>query len=85
MIDREIFQYLGIHQTQKYIERVKSITKTKLNDKNVIKLINVFVRSLLNFSFGITNLTNIDIILVNKQDSYLSVPDFIIRRLLLKE
>jgi hypothetical protein len=42
---------------KEYLNRTKSILKTKLNEKNMIKAINTYVTPALTFSFGIVKWT----------------------------
>jgi hypothetical protein len=66
MNEDDIYRYMGhmqskqishTHMKQKtgkeYLNRTKSILKTKLNGKNMIKAINAYMTPVLNFSFGI--------------------------------
>jgi hypothetical protein len=66
MNEDDIYKYLGHMQTkqmkhtqmkqklgEEYLNRTKSILKTKLNGKNTMKAINTYATPVLTFSFGI--------------------------------
>ena len=46
---------------EEYLNRTKSILKTKLNGKNIIKAINAYTTPVLTFSFGIVKWTPTDL------------------------
>jgi len=46
---------------EEYLNRTKSILKTKLNEKNTIKAINTYATAVLTFSFGIVKWTPTDL------------------------
>ena len=66
MNEDDVYRYLGHMQAkqikhtrmkqklgEEYLNRIKSILKTKLNGKNTTKAINMYATPVLNFSFGI--------------------------------
>jgi hypothetical protein len=74
MKDEDIYKYLGHMQTQQikhaqmkqqlgdeYLQCTKSILKTKLNWKNMIKAISTYTIPVLTFSFGIVKWTPTDL------------------------
>jgi hypothetical protein len=74
MTEGDIYRYLGHMQTKQikhaqmkqqlgdeYLQRTKSILKTKLNGKNTIKTINTYAIPVLTFSFGIVKWTPTDL------------------------
>jgi len=46
---------------EEYLNRTKSILKTKLNGKNTIKAINTYATAVLTYSFGIVKWTPTDL------------------------
>ena len=46
---------------EEYLNRTKSMLKTKLNEKNMIKSINTYATPVLTFSFGIVKWTPTDL------------------------
>jgi len=46
---------------EEYLNRTKSVLKTKLNGKNMIKAINTYATPVLTFSFGIVKWTPTDL------------------------
>jgi hypothetical protein len=74
MKEGDIYKYLGHMQTKQikhaqmkqqlgneYLQRTKSILKTKLNGKNTFKAINTYAIPVETFSFGIVKWTPTDI------------------------
>jgi hypothetical protein len=74
MKEEDIYKYLGHMQTKQikhaqmkqqlaneYLQRTKSILKTKLNGKNMINAINTYAIPLPTFSFGIVKWTPTDL------------------------
>ena len=70
----DIYRYLGHMQSKQikhtqmkqklgkeYLHRTKSIFKTRLNGKNMIKAINTYATPVLTFSFGIVKWTPTDL------------------------
>ncbi|KAL1493695.1 hypothetical protein ABEB36_009390 [Hypothenemus hampei] len=70
----DTYKYLGVKQTQRIVHgamkaelteefrrRIRLLTKTKLNSKNLFKAINTFAVSVLGYSFGIIKWSNTDI------------------------
>jgi len=47
--------------SEEYLNRTKSLLKTKLNGKNMIKAINTYATPVLTFSFGIVKWTPTDL------------------------
>jgi hypothetical protein len=74
MKEEDIYKYLGHMQTKQightqvrqqlgdeYLQRTKSILKTKLNGKNMFKAMNTYAIAVLTFSFGIVKWTPADL------------------------
>jgi len=74
MNEDDMYRYLGHMQAkqikharmkqklgEEYLNRTKSILKTKLNGKNMIKAINTYATPVLTFSFGIVKWTPTDL------------------------
>jgi hypothetical protein len=74
MNEDDIYRYLGHMQSkqikhaqmkqklgEEYLNRTKSILKTKLNRKNTIKAIDTYAARVLTFSFGIVKWTPTDL------------------------
>lgn len=74
MLDTDTYKYLSVHQsrlvktkivkiniTEKYIERVKKMCKTKLCEKNIIKAINTYAVPVIMYTFGVIKWTKTDI------------------------
>lgn len=80
----EFYTYLGIQQAKrvadrlvrddvkgKYLERIRTISKTLLNGKNMYKAINTYAIPVLTYTFGVLNWTTTDIEHLRRKTSVL--------------